>query len=206
MNVAADQHKSSNLNKYTTSNSLYAWHIRTFHDRITELVRSVNPESVLDVGCGEGFLAHHLYENLPDVSFTGIDASDGAVDFARDRFGQVGLFEVGDIFNLRFADNSVDVVICSEVLEHLADPDSALKELIRVARQAVVLTVPLEPYFKFFNDVARALRISPDPEHVNFWRHDDWQSFVGRHDPDAKFSKVHYYQTAILFQNGFEAV
>lgn len=205
MTSAANQHESSNLNKYTTTNPVYRWHIGTFHDRIAALVKSQHPASILDVGCGEGFLSAHLHESMPDVSFTGIDASAGAIDFARDEFGNVGLFEVGDIFNLRFADNSIDVVICSEVLEHLEDPGSALKELMRVARRAVVLSVPLEPYFKFFNDVARALRISPDPEHVQFWNHARWQAFVLSYSPDAAFGTVHYYQTAICPIDGGSA-
>lgn len=169
---------------------------------MADLVRELNPSSVLDVGCGEGFLSAHLNESMPNVSFTGVDASAGAIEFARDEFGGVGLFEVGDIFDLRFADNSIDVVICSEVLEHLEDPGSALTELMRVARVAVVLSVPLEPYFKFFNDIARALRISPDPEHVQFWSHPRWQDFVRRYCPSATFGKVHYYQTAVCRVDG----
>lgn len=197
MSVASD-HRSANLNKYTTTNPLYRWHIDSFHARITELVSGFGPDSILDVGCGEGFLSAHLHAELKDVAFTGVDASEGAIEFARDSFGDVGLFEVGDIFDLRFADNSFDVVVCSEVLEHLTDPAAAVRELLRVARKAVVLTVPLEPYFKFFNDIARALKISPDPEHVQFWRHEQWQRFIKTLSPNATFSKLHYYQTAVL--------
>ena len=197
MAVSAEQHRSANLNKYTTGNKLYRWHMETFHDHVAGLVSGLNPSSLLDVGCGEGFLAANLHSRMPGVAISGVDASEGAITFARSEFGDAAVFETGDIFDLRFADNAIDVVLYSEVLEHLHDPASAIREMMRVAKVGLVLTVPLEPYFKFFNDIARALRISPDPEHVQFWRHDAWKRFVSGICPNATFTTLHYYQTAV---------
>lgn len=53
----------------------------------------------------------------------------------------------GDITRMPFCDHSFDIVICTEVLEHLEKPGAALKELKRVAKKFILITVPHEPWF-----------------------------------------------------------
>jgi len=161
------------------------------------MISPVQPREILDAGCGEGYFSALMRERFPDARITGIDASSGAVGYASASFGKGIAFLEGDLFALPFADDSFDVVVCSEVLEHLDEPDRAFAELKRVARKRVVLTVPLEPWFKFFNDIARALRIADDPGHVQFWSHSAFQEFVTGLHPGATFGKVHYYQGAV---------
>ena len=190
-------HQSTNLAKYTTRNVVYRWHMDAFQRFLLGMISPAIPNEILDAGCGEGYFAALMQEEFPDASVTGLDASSGAVAYATQHFGPQIKFLEGDLFALPFADNVFDVVVCSEVLEHLDDPARAFAELKRVARKRVVLTVPLEPWFKFFNDLARALRIAEDPGHVQFWSHDGFQKFVSGLHPGATFGKVHYYQGAV---------
>lgn len=195
--VPSDAHTSSNLAKYTTPNPLYRWHIEAFQAAIYELVEAAAPASVLDAGCGEGFLAAYLHAQDASLRIEGLDADPGAVAFAQEHHAGAARFQTGDVFALPFPDDAFDLVICSEVLEHLQEPAAALTELKRVARRHVLVTVPLEPYFKFFNDLARALGISPDPGHVQFWRHPAFQRFIGAHLQQPVFRTKHYYQLAL---------
>jgi len=160
-------------------------------------IEPAQPSTLLDSGCGEGYLADELKRSFPGCRITGIDASEGAIDYARLHFGSSAELHVGDLFALPFPDRSFDVVVCSEVLEHLDDPARAFAELRRVARRRVVLTVPLEPWFKFFNDIARKVGISEDPGHVQFWTHDGFKQFVSGLHPGATFDRKHYYQAAV---------
>ena len=64
------------------------------------------------------------------------------------------------VLSLPFAARSFDTVTCLEVLEHLDDPAAAVRELARVARRAVVVSVPFEPYFRIGN-VLRGKHLSP---------------------------------------------
>lgn len=86
---------------------------------------------VLDVGCGNGedFLGSLSH---PDVTFYDVN------EFALPNFVQ------GDAHNLPFEDGSYDTVVLAEILEHLRDPEQALREAVRVARQRVLVTVPNE--------------------------------------------------------------
>jgi ubiquinone/menaquinone biosynthesis C-methylase UbiE len=78
---------------------------------------------------------------------------------------------VGSIYNLPFENNSMDIVLCSEVLEHLEKPEKGLRELLRAARHSVVLSVPNEPFFRMGNMLAfkNVSRLGDPPDHIQHW-------------------------------------
>jgi len=194
---APSTYQSTNHHKYTVDNALYQWHLQAFLDKLHQMLDAANPETVLDAGCGEGFVANHLAEKDPHLDITGIDLSEGAIGYARDHFGHRARFLTGSIFDLPFKDNQFDAVVCSEVLEHLAAPDQAVHELLRVARSHVLITVPREPYFQWLNTVGQSLGISPDPGHVNFWTKAGFRRFMGAHFDDVTYAWKHIYQLAL---------
>jgi ubiquinone/menaquinone biosynthesis C-methylase UbiE len=195
-------HDSRNLARYATGSRLYQWHTHAFHERVLELVREAAPRTVLDAGCGEGFVAGFLGERVPGLEITGVDDSEGAIEYAREHFGAHGTFEVGSVYALPYADGQFDLVLCSEVLEHLDRPDEALAELKRVARRHVLLSVPLEPYFDGLNRFARRFGIGGDPGHVNFWTREGWERYVHRHFEHAKTDTKLIYNLALADVSG----
>ncbi len=98
--------------------------------------------SFLDVGGAEGYKAA-LVRKTFDVSVRSCDLAAEATRRAEQIFGVPG--EPVDIANLPYEDNAFDVVLCSETLEHVVDIKAATRELVRIARKAVVITVPKEP-------------------------------------------------------------
>lgn len=95
-----------------------------------------------------------------------------------------GTFQTGDIYDTGFEDNSFDVVVSFEVLEHLHQADRALAELARVAKEYVVLSVPHEPFFCLAN-AARGKNLDQtpkgsDPDHRNFWSRELFGQFVAQ--------------------------
>lgn len=187
---------SGNARRYTVNNRLYRWHIRQFLKELGRLVETTHPRNVLDVGCGEGFVTAFLKERLPAAELVGVDLSDGALAYARQHFGTQATFQKADIYQLPFPDRTFDTVVCSEVLEHLEDPDRAMQELKRVARRYVVITVPLEPYFKWLNVLGQWLGVSEDPGHVQFWSRRGFEDFVRRHFAEVETTCKHIYQLA----------
>lgn len=174
---------TSNYRKHMSENPIQRRLIDRFHHKITGIVSRLNPASILDAGCGEGFVADIFFKAMPAVEITGFDVLEDSVKLAQIRNPR-GTFAVGDIYNIAHPDNSFDVVCCFEVMEHLHQPDRALAEMARVARKAVVLSVPHEPFFCLAN-AARGKNLDQnpkgsDPDHRNFWSREGFGRFVER--------------------------
>jgi SAM-dependent methyltransferase len=94
-------------------------------------VLSLNPRNVLEVGAGNKTVANYLKNKNIEVTTMDID-------------GGIGPDVVASVLKMPFADNSFDVVLCAEVLEHLPFENLAkgLEELKRVTRKNVVLSLP----------------------------------------------------------------
>ena len=110
--------------------------------QILKALAHLRMESLLDVGCSEGFKAHQVAEFF-SIPVHGCDLSEEAFRRAREIF-KIST-DVVDIHGMPYADGEFDVVLCSETLEHVTDFERALSELLRVARRAVLITVPHEP-------------------------------------------------------------
>jgi len=101
---------------------------------------------VLDLGCGEGRHVHALHLE-PGVHVVGLDADAPSLAKATAGLASLppadgaALFLRGDAYRLPFADAAFDILVCSEVLEHLLDLDSALAEITRVLKPGGRLAV-----------------------------------------------------------------
>lgn len=172
---------TSNFRKHTSDNPIQRRLIERFHDKITGIVKDLNPHTLLDAGCGEGFVADRFLTAMPEVDIKGFDVLEDSVKLANMRNPRAE-FAVGDIYNIEYPDNSFDVVYCFEVLEHLHEPDRALAEMARVSKGHVVLSVPHEPFFCLANaSRGKNLDIRPrgsDPDHRNFWSRQKFGEFA----------------------------
>jgi ubiquinone/menaquinone biosynthesis C-methylase UbiE len=93
---------------------------------------------VLDVGCGPGTITIGLAARVPDGEVVGIDLAGDVLADARHEAESASQrnvrFEAGDVYHLGYDDASFDVVHAHQVLQHLADPAAALREMRRVTR------------------------------------------------------------------------
>jgi 2-polyprenyl-3-methyl-5-hydroxy-6-metoxy-1,4-benzoquinol methylase len=107
-------------------------------------------ESILDIGCGEGFLFSQL---PPTKQRIGLDLSERALSIALSRH-PADEWVKGDVELLPFPDGSFDKVCCTEVMEHVLHPSQVLREICRVLKPTgkVVITVPNEPAINRIKD------------------------------------------------------
>ena len=95
--------------------------------------------NLLDVGCADGYFMGFVEKHLHWKAF-GTDLSDRALVQAKALYNVQGVS--ADAHSLPFDDNAFDVVVASEVLEHVVDPTLFVQEIFRVAKYCVVLTTP----------------------------------------------------------------
>jgi SAM-dependent methyltransferase len=115
-------------------------------------------QRIVDVGCGEGTATHLVKRLDPGNTVIGIDWSAMALTQARAR----GVLVVqGGIDQLPLADASVDVVIMSELIEHLVDTDAAAEEARRVLRPGGTLLLSTPNLAAWYNRGLIGLGIQP---------------------------------------------
>jgi len=113
--------------------------------RVIGALRALAPASLCDVGTGRGVFLWPLIDAMPAVEVLAIDRlAHRVADLAAvARGGTARLFAARmDATCLGLRDGAVDVVTILEVLEHIPDSQAAAREAMRVARRAVVATVP----------------------------------------------------------------
>lgn len=112
---------------------------------LDEVARVAAPLSstVLEVGCSSGFLLRSLIDRFPGYRFVGADYTYGTLQSLGARLSGVPLLQF-DLTRCPLPDNSADVIILLNVLEHIGDDEKAMAELFRIVRPggAVIIEVP----------------------------------------------------------------
>ena len=135
--------------------------------------------TVLDAGCGDGFLGERLIKEK-QCTVTGMDLSQVALERAKQR----GLTVVQGSLDqpLQFAEGAFEYVIASESLEHIIHSEEALKELYRICRRAVIISVPNTGFWRYrwqllMGKFPKQWIIHPW-EHIRFWTIGDFHTMV----------------------------
>ena len=142
-----------------------------FFDELATIFAPLAPRRVLDVGCGTGHLLRFLVDRMESrpERIVGVDHSEAGIRRARALLPE-GTWLVDDLFSLRLDEDRFDLVLCTEVLEHLHEPGRAVDVLRRLCAPGgrVAITVP---------DGAQ----DSWEGHVNFWGEDDLRAFLAPH-------------------------
>ena len=121
----------------------------------SQLKHSHRSPVVVDLGCGSGVLLSRIEAARSDARLVGLDIEPRALALARERVTKADFLEAdletGECAALTNLAGRADVVLCSEVLEHLAHPQSAVRLARRIVgdRGRLVLTVPAGPVTPF---------------------------------------------------------
>lgn len=158
--------------KYGSSNPVVKKMMAGFESTLDALWEQAAPNSILDVGCGEGVLTHKWAERLGDGRIVGIDLDEPELQAAWEHRKRDNLeYRVLEATKLPFADNEFEMVSAIEVLEHVPEPASTIAEMGRVAAKYVLVSVPREPLWRGMNMARGAYwkDLGNTPGHVNHW-------------------------------------
>ncbi|MBN1191348.1 MAG: methyltransferase domain-containing protein [Dehalococcoidales bacterium] len=167
------------VRKYYTEIERYDWVTDTkypeklFHNMRAEKVASIvnsicrnSSKTVLDIGCGTGLITRRIKAS----NIVALDMNQWALERARLHTDNNVTFVPGDAENLPLPSASYDIVICTEVLEHLIYPERALGEISRVLKPGAsfIGSVPTKSLiWKYRKYLSRSCPIT-EPFHNNY--------------------------------------
>ena len=170
--------------KYGSTNPVVKRLMERFESSLDELWRIADPESVLDVGCGEGVLTEKWAERLGDGRIVGIDLEDPKLRAEWQTRRRENLeYRAEEATALSFDDGEFDMAAAIEVLEHVPQPERTLGEMARVARRRLLVSVPREPIWRITN-MARGAYVRDlgnTPGHLNHWSKRSFVSLLSRY-------------------------
>jgi 2-polyprenyl-3-methyl-5-hydroxy-6-metoxy-1,4-benzoquinol methylase len=168
--------------KYESKNPLAQYLLRQFDNSIAELVKIAKPDTILEVGCGEGHVTDILLANSEatiqamDISQTIVDIAKNSIESSRVEFQQFNIYDLAD-------KQSADLVVCCEVLEHLETPETGLLRLAEKATPYAIISVPRDPIWRILNFIrgSHVKNFGNSPGHIQHWSQTGFIHFVEQH-------------------------
>lgn len=179
------QPEGNYYDKYHSSNPIVKWMMANFKKSIKELLEILEkePTKICETGCGEGEITTYIKQCMPKAHIDAFDISEKVILNATEQHDNIDFF-VGNIYNMEVIEpkqgkkhilntNEYDLVVCSEVLEHLEEPENALKKIneITADKGYILLSVPNEPIWRICN-MARGKylkQLGNTPGHIQHW-------------------------------------
>jgi 2-polyprenyl-3-methyl-5-hydroxy-6-metoxy-1,4-benzoquinol methylase len=181
--VSYENVEGNYFDKYNSKNPVVQKIMQGFMDTLTELAKKTGVKKIYEAGCGEGHLSLTLCKSGYEIR--GSDIGEEAVEEAKSAAKQLGCdvqFDLKSIYDLDKND-SEDLIICCEVLEHVDDPERALKSLASVAKEYIILSVPREPVWRFLNLIRMKyiFSLGNTPGHIQHWSSGGFVKLVSKH-------------------------
>lgn len=147
---------------------------------------------VLDAGCGVGYGCEMLL-SAGAAEVVGIDNSSAALELARSSVSGSVRWELGNVASLPYDDDSFDVVVCFEVIEHVDEQEQALDELARVLRSDGLL---------FISSPNRDRYVPGNPHHRHEYTRSEFQETLDARFPVARIISQHVMLASVISWTG----
>ena len=152
-----------------------SWNDNALHI-ITKNVSKYKPETILDIGCGDGKGVIQI-ANCFNVNFSkihGVDISDASLEACRSKFNVIKIDLEKD--ELPFRNDSFDLVNCNQVLEHLRNYRQVIKDAIRVTKNGGYILIGIPNLSHLINRILLLFGIQPlctslDGPHIHGFTH-----------------------------------
>ncbi|HUV71508.1 MAG TPA: class I SAM-dependent methyltransferase [Clostridia bacterium] len=154
------------------------------------VIRRSKVKKVIDIGCGEGYPDKVICSQLPKIKLVGVDIGSQVLKKAKEQNPKIE-YCLGDVFKLNFKPAEFDLALILEVLEHLKEPEKAIKEVKKVAKKAI-FSVPSEPWFSLVSLASGSYLKTKGrhPDHVNFWNLVSFEQLLRKHYNKVRVKRV----------------
>lgn len=164
------------LNKSSDDTDINTLHLNI----ISDYIKFSSPNSLIDIGCGTGYLLKKLKKINSCCNYLGIDLDAPLPDETKKGIYTSSInFINGEVNTVikNFKDNSFDFVICTHFLEHIEKPELVIKQMRRISKEFLIIICPIEKPFKWgFN------------YHINFYpTENDFLKILRPHNQKQKF-------------------
>lgn len=183
----------NSYDKYGSKNPVVRQIMKGFASSLSSLVAEVAPESIHEIGCGEGYWV--IEWNKKGMEARGSDFSDKVIGLARENAKEnklsPSIFTSLSVYDVEPGRDTAELIVCCEVLEHLDDPEAGLLALQRVANNYVLLSVPREPLWCALNLMRGKYlaNFGNTPGHLQHWSTNKFIDLVGRYFDIVKIEK-----------------
>lgn len=155
--------------KYKDTSLISKYLVNSYFEAVRRLLSKIKGiNSAHEIGIGEGRSTTRLKKMV--INLSGSEYVDKLVRMAQNNNPELNIFQES-VYELKYDDDSIDMIFLLEVLEHLDYPESALDEIKRISKKYLILGVPREPLWRFFN-MCRFKYIKDlgnTPGHLNHW-------------------------------------
>jgi methionine biosynthesis protein MetW len=145
----------------TAPDPLHSPRFNAIQNRLNKTLRLIaaqQPKAVLDIGCGDGFFSQSIHE-MTGARVSGVDISIEAAELAREKGVDARQCDLNT--GICFEASSFDLVVCTEVIEHVFDPDFLLDEIWRILSPGGCLVLSTPNLAAWYNRVLLLLGIQP---------------------------------------------
>ncbi len=174
LKIAPSESQNQFFKNPKSQENLYHPELLKFYNNVTEKIKSKNisldNKTIADIGCGNGNLLVSITKTFTPSKIYGFDFAESALTQAKEKLPN-GSFNEHDIYNP--LPQKYDMLLCTEVLEHLLHPEVALKNLINGMTEKGNL------FIKVPNG-----RIDTYKGHINFWSVESWKMFIQKNLPE----------------------
>lgn len=194
------EYQSANLSKYQSRNPLKRLLTFRMSKAMDSLLQTQTgkfgaPLNILDAGCGEGVITRRLAGLFPDAQIIGMDLSAEAVAYAAGLSEENIVYCTGSVYACPFAKRQFNITVCSEVLEHLDEPERAVHELERVTENCLLISVPWEPWFRLGNLLSgkNITRLGNPEDHIQHWTGNGFKAWIRAQFPRQSVVFTHSF-------------
>lgn len=212
------QPEGNYYDKYHSVNPIVKWMMRGFKESISELLEQTGKKfaHICETGCGEGEITTFIKGLYPEADIDAFDISEKVIKEAGNRIKNINFF-TGNIYTMKVCNleskvthilekGKYDLVVCSEVLEHLEEPERALRNIKELCAENgfVLLSVPNEPIWRICN-MARGKywrNFGNTPGHIQHWTKRTFCRMIAQNGMKIVSVRAPFPWTMVLAEKG----